>query len=235
VLVALGGSMVAVELISRFLGARSAAVARTGTLVGGVMYLALGTLPVFLGLAATHLATSDPTLKAEIGNAEQLVAVLAARYLPQWAYIVFAGAIVSAILSVVHAALHAPAAQVSHNLVERTAVRMSARARLWSVRLTVMALSIVAYGLALSSSRIKELVEIASAFGSAGVVVTTLFAVFTRKGGPASAAASILSGLAVWSLGRFALDWTAPYMTALAASTTVYLAVATFEETAHTT
>jgi Na+/proline symporter len=233
VAVALGGSMVAVELISRFLGARSATVARNGTLAGGVMYLALGTLPVFLGLAARQAAASDPSLSAQLGSSEQLVAVMSVRYLPQWAFIIFAGAIVSAILSVVHAALHAPAAQISHNLVERTSsVRLSERGRLWAVRLTVMALSGVAYVLALSFDRIKELVELASAFGSAGVIVTTLFALFTRIGGPMSAAASILSGLVVWSAGRFVLEWPAPYMTALAVSAAAYLAVAALDRSA---
>ena len=229
VVVAIGGSIVAVELISRFLGARSAAVARIGTLAGGAMYLTLGLVPVFLGLAAATLAARDPALKAAIGNAEQLVAVLAGHYLPQWGFVLFAGAIVSAILSVVHAALHAPAAQISHNLVERMAAGLSADARLWSVRLTVMALSVVAYLLAISFSRIKELVELASAFGSAGVLVTTVFALFTRIGGARSAIGAILTGLGVWSLGRFALDWSAPYITALALSTLAYLAIAMTE------
>ena len=53
------------------------------------------------------------------------------------------------------------------------------------MRLTVLALSIVAFVISFSSEGIKELVETASAFGSAGVFVATLFALFTRFGGPA--------------------------------------------------
>ena len=49
------GSFVAIELISRFLGARSASVARAGTVTGGAMYIVIGLLPVFLGLAASGL------------------------------------------------------------------------------------------------------------------------------------------------------------------------------------
>ena len=46
------GTIVAVELISRFLGARTAEVARLGTVLGGAMYLLIGLIPVFLGLMA---------------------------------------------------------------------------------------------------------------------------------------------------------------------------------------
>ncbi len=59
-----------------------------------------------------------PTLLPNVPDPEQIVAKLAEVYLPGLLYIVFIGAIISAILSVVHSALHAPAAQISHNLLE---------------------------------------------------------------------------------------------------------------------
>ena len=60
VAVAFFGSFVAIELISRFLGARSADVARGGTVTGGAMYIVIGMLPVFLGLAASGLVQTQP-------------------------------------------------------------------------------------------------------------------------------------------------------------------------------
>lgn len=64
--VAFFGSFVAIELISRFLGARSAAVARGGTVAGGIMYIVIGLLPLFLGLAASGLVRSNPDLQARL-------------------------------------------------------------------------------------------------------------------------------------------------------------------------
>jgi Na+/proline symporter len=232
IVVALGGSLVAVELISRFLGARSAEVARFGTIAGGLMYLVIGFIPIFLGLAAAHLAQSQPALKEALKQPEQLVPALAQLALPQWGYVLFSGALVSAILSTVHAALHAPASQVSHNIVARLKPDMTPAARLRSVRLTVLALSVVALVLALTSERIKDLVEVASAFGSAGVFVAAAFGLFSTFGGARSAFASVVTGGVVWALGRFALDWTAPYITALIASTVVYVIVAQAEQRA---
>lgn len=227
--VAFFGSFVAIELISRFLGARSAAVARGGTVAGGIMYILIGTLPIFLGLAAAGLVARNPELQAKLVDSEQIVAVLSEHYLPRWHYVVFGGALISAILSVVHSALHASGAQVSHNIVVRVVPSLGIRGKLIAARLSVVVLTAAAFGLALTSDRIKELVEIASAFGSAGVFVSAAFGLFTRFGGANSAAVSICLGTAVWALGRFALDWEAPYLVALGCSGAAYVAIALLE------
>jgi SSS family solute:Na+ symporter len=213
------GTIVAVELISRFLGARSAEVAAAGTILGGAIYLSIGLVPVFLGLVGPSLLPTAP-------DAEQIVAKLAEVYLPGMLYVAFAGAIISAILSAVHSALHAPASQISHNIVVRIIPKLSEGGKLWAVRMTVMSLSIVAFLIALSSEGIHELVETASAFGSAGVFVATLFALFTRFGGPASAYASIITGMALWGLGAYVLALSAPYLLGLSGATITYIGAA---------
>ncbi|MGE0626986.1 MAG: hypothetical protein AB7O43_04120 [Hyphomicrobiaceae bacterium] len=232
VVVAICGSLVAVELISRYLGARSAEVARIGTISGACIYLAVGMIPVFLGLAASVLAASDPAIKSAVADSEQIVAALAQHFMPTVGYVIFAGAIVSAILSNVHATLHAPAAQVSHNVIVRLMPALNPAQRLVTARLTAFGLAVITWGLALTSERIKELVETASAFGSAGVFVTACFAMFSRIGGPASAAASIIAGAGVWAVGQFVLGLDTPYMLALAIALAAYLLAAAWEKSA---
>jgi len=217
------GTIVAVELISRFLGARTAEIAGRATAAGGLIYLTIGLVPVFLGLMG-------PKLLPNVPDPEQIVARLAEVYLPGLLYVVFIGAIISAILSVVHSALHAPAAQVSHNLVEKLVPGLTDRGRLWSVRLTVLGLSIVAFVISFSSEGIKELVETASSFGSAGVFVATLFALFTRFGGPLSAYASIIAGMIVWAAGKYGLGLATPYLLGLLAALAGYVAAAFAEK-----
>jgi SSS family solute:Na+ symporter len=220
------GTIVAVELISRFLGARTADVARIGTVLGGSIYFFVGLIPVFLGLVGPRIAGNVP-------EAEQIVPRLAELYLPGVLYVAFVGAIISAILSAVHAALHAPASQISHNIVVKIVPGISDRGKLWSVRMTVMVLSIVAFVLAITSQRIKDLVETASAFGSAGVFVTSLFALFTRFGGPTSAYASVAAGMLVWAGGKYVLDLSAPYVMGLLAALVAYVGMAAFEPRRH--
>ena len=220
--ITLCGSIVSVELISRFLGARSVGAARNGTLIGGGLYLAIGLIPIFLGLVG-------PSLIKNLAEPEQIVPKLAEAYLPGIAYALFLGALVSAILSVVHAALHAPAAQLSHNILIRLRPGLSASAGLWSVRLTVLALSIVAYLLAGSVERIKDLVETASAFGSAGAFVVALFGLYTRFGGPASAVGSLLAGILMWVWGKYVFGLKAPYLLGLGSALLTYVVVALAE------
>ena len=216
------GTIVAVELISRFLGARSAEVAAKGTVLGGALYLAVGLIPVFLGLMGAQLMPN-------VADSEQIVARLAEHYMPGLLYVVFIGAIISAILSVVHAALHAPAAQISHNLIEPINPQLSDSGKLWSVRMTVLALSVVAALISFSSERIKDLIETASAFGSAGIFVATLFALFTRIGGPLSAYVSVASGMMVWAVGKYAVGLGTPYLLGLLAALVGYLGAAAYE------
>jgi Na+/proline symporter len=220
--VVLGGSLVAVELISRFLGARTASIAVAGTVAGGLMYLVMGLFPLFLGLIG-------PVSMPDLGEPEQIVPKLAEAHLPPIAYALFVGALVSAILSVVHAALHAPAAQLSHNVVTRILPGLSPRGRLRSVRLCVLGLSAVAWVLAGSVETIKELVELASAFGSAGAVVVALMGLFTGFGGPLAATASLIAGSVVWAAGRFIMGHPAPYLVALGSALAAYAVMAVFE------
>jgi Na+/proline symporter len=216
------GTIVAVELISRFLGARSASVAAWGTSVGGALYLVMGMIPIFLGLMG-------PIVMPGIEDPEQTVAKLAEEFLPGGLHIVFVGAVISAILSTVHAALHAPAAQISHNIVLRVLPDVTERQKLWSVRLTVMGLTVFAYVIAVLSHSIRELVETASAFGGAGLFVVALFALFTRFGGAASAYAGTIAGLVVWAALKYLTDSSYPYLSALLASTVAYVGVALWQ------
>lgn len=216
------GTIVSVELISRFLGARTASIAASGTVAGAGIYLAIGIVPVLLGLVS-------PTLLPDVADSEQIVPKLAEAYMPKALSIAFVGAIISAILSTVHSALHAPASQVSHNIVVRLIPRIGPQGKLWAVRLTVMGLSLVAYTLALTSDRIHDLVETASAVGSAGVFVTTVFGLYTGFGGPRAAIAALCAGMAIWALARFGLRAETPYLIALASAVAAYVAIAVLD------
>jgi solute:Na+ symporter, SSS family len=223
--VPLCGTLVAVELISRFLGANSARTAATGTVLGGVLYAVFGLIPIYLGLAG-------PTLLPGLKDTEELVPRLAEQLLPGALHAIFLGAIISAVLSTVHATLHAPAAQVAHNLVLRRHPNMPPAQRLWTARATVGVFGLVATLLAVTSDTIKELVETASAFGSAGVFVAMMFGVFTRIGGAASAFAAIIIGMAAWAWSKYVWGITAPYLLALGLAAVTYLAVAVIEQRA---
>ena len=213
------GSVVATELVSRVIATRSPQVAQRSTIAAGGLYVAVGLIPVVIGLVGSGLVP-------DMEDAEHLVPAAARQLLPTLAYATFAGGLISAILSTVNTTLLVPAGLLSHNLIvpllggapERTKVRIA--------RIGVFAFGILAYVLALHARGVFALVEQASAFGSAGALVTIVFGLFTRLGGARTAGATLATGVAVYVTALLAgLDY--PFLASLAASLTTYVVGAT--------
>jgi SSS family solute:Na+ symporter len=217
------GSVVAAEIVSRLIASRSGEVARNGAMLAGAAYIAVGLLPLFIGLAGGALvgATDDP---------EGFMPLLARTLLPGAAYALFAGALVSAMLSTVDTILLVAAGLLSHNLVAPALGIADDGKRLLLARAGVPVFGASAFVLAARADGIGALVEQASAFGSAGVLVVVCFGLFTRAGGPATAVVTLLGGLGVYLAGVYGgLAW--PYLASLAASLVLYAGGCALERT----
>lgn len=214
------GSVLAQELVARTLSARSADTARRAAVLGGTLYLAAGLVPVFIGLVGVSLL---PGLE----EPEQIIPRLAQMQLSAFAYVMFAGALISAILSTVDSALLSAASLLSHNVIAHLAPGgLDDRARLTAARWMVVLMGLFAWVLALHAERIYDLVETASAFGSSGFVVVGAIGLFSRRGGPAAAVTALVAGILSWILGAYVLGLAAPYLTSMAAAAVSYVAVA---------
>lgn len=212
------GSLVAQELVSRVSACRSAPVARGTTFAAAGLYLGVGLVPVALGLLG-------PGLVPDLVEPERILPEIAEAYLPPLLYVVFAGAIVSAILSTVDTALLVSGSLLAHNLVAPSLGITSDRTRLRLSRAGVVAAGVAAWALALSADGVHELVQSASSFGSAGLFVILCFGLFTRVGGAASALSALAAGLASF-VGASWLDAVAPFLISLSAASVAYLATA---------
>jgi len=210
------GSVIATELVGRVIATRTPGIARASALTAGALYICVGMIPVFIGLVAGPLV---PTL----ADPEQLLPTIAAQLLPTIGFAVFAGGLISAILSTVDSTLLVASGLMSHNLIvpifsiadETTKVRVA--------RGGVMVFGIMAYLLALRAEGVFALVEQASAFGSAGTLVTVCFALFTPWGGPRTAMATMLVGVVAY-IGAKATGLSAPFLFSLGASLATYVA-----------
>lgn len=210
------GSIVAQELISRVLACRNEKVAQRGTVIAGCLYLFVGSIPVAVGILGASLG-------ANVEQSEQILPTVARMHLSTWAYILFAGALVSAILSTVNSALLVSASLVSHNVCVPLYPQISERMKVRLARIGVIIFGIVAYVLALHAQGVYELVEDASSFGSAGILVIMVFGLFTRFGGPVSAYASLFSGTAAWLIGEHYLESETPYLLSLLTAFVCYI------------
>ena len=215
------GSLFSQELIARMLGSRSPTVARRAALLGGGLYLAAGSIPLLLALAG-------PALLPGLEEPEQFIPQLARAHLHGALYVLFAGALVSAILSTVDSALLAAGALTAHNLAQPLFPGRGERFKLVAARAAVAVFGVIAWALALSSDSLFELVEAASSFGGAGVFVCLLAGLSSARGGRWAATAALLGGTGIWLLGGW-LEWPAPFLAALATATLFY-ALAAFAE-----
>jgi Na+/proline symporter len=214
------GSLVAQELISRVSASRSARVARGATLGAALVYFAVGLIPALIGLAG-------PALMPELDHSEQLLPHVAQALLPPVLQILFLGALVSAILSTVDSALLAASSLLVHNLLLPLRPGLGEARKLRLARAGVVVCGCVAWLLARRAESVYALVEDASAFGSAGILVATCFA-FSRVGGPHAAHAALWTGALGWLSGS-ALALETPYLLSLGAALLAYLLVASGE------
>jgi len=127
------GSVVAQELVARVLASRTPGIARRSALLGGGMYVAVGLIPVFLGLLGARLLPG-------LADPEQVLPELASQRLPPVFHVLFAGALVSAILSTVDSTLLVAASLFSHNWLAARLPERSERAKVaharWAVALS---------------------------------------------------------------------------------------------------
>lgn len=215
------GSVVATELVGRVIATRTGSVARNSSLFAGMLYISIGLIPLSIGLVAHNFAPS-------VGDAEQIIPVVAKSLLPTVLYAGFVGAIISAILSTVDSTLLTASALLSHNLIVPVARISSERAKLLIARGCVLAFGVAAYALALSATGIYDLVERASAFGSSGSLVVIVFALFTRFGGPRAATATLLTGTAAYVVLE-AMGSIAPFLFSVGLSLATYVVVGRWE------
>jgi Na+/proline symporter len=216
------GATLAAEAIARILAAKSASTARHAAIFGGCLYFAVGLIPVYIGLVG-------PALAPGLADPEQIIPVLAREYMTTFAYIMFTGALISAILSTVDSALLAAGGLISHNIVVPLKADISARGKLAVARLAVVVLGIVAYILALQAEGVYQLIVTAVAFGTSGIFVCGVLGLFTPIGGRFAAYAALITGAVVWFAGEYLLDWTTPYIISLGCALLAYLVAAILE------
>ncbi len=220
------GSVVAQELVARVLASRDERTARRAVFSAAGLYLAIGIIPPVIGLAALHQLPAG-------SDGEQVLALMARAHLPEVLYVVFAGALVSAILSTVDSALLAAGALLGHNVILPLLPGASERTRLRIARLAVVGFGVAACGLALAADSVYALVETASSIGTSGVLWLVVFALYgERLGGRLAATAALVGGVGTYALANLALALPYPFVTSLVAALALYLAGAAVERAA---
>lgn len=179
------GSLVSQEMIFRIVASRSPDVAKASCLMAGGLYFVIGLIPVTLGLMGPHIL---PTLD----HSDSFLVQIADHLLPVPVFVIFTGALVSAILSTVNSTLLSLSAFTTHNLMGRWFYEKSETSRLWLAKMSVVAIGLVAYAIALRDEGVYDLVIWASSLGTAGLGVVTVMALWAPNYGNRLAACTTL-------------------------------------------
>lgn len=209
------GSLIAQELVSRILGSRSVHVAKRSTIMAGLLYALIGFIPLSIGIIGTQYFPS-------LDNPEQILSLMAQKFLPATFFLLFAGALVSAILSTVDSSLLAVSSLFMHNLIIPLRPMMTEKKKVTIERFGVFAGGILAYALALYAEGIYHLVKDASSFGSAGLFVVFLFGMYSRRGDARAAIATMVCSAIVWIVAYYGFAFELSYILALVTAVVVY-------------
>lgn len=210
------GALIAQESVSRVLGCKSRRAAKRAALFAGACYLALGAVPVLLGLLGAHV-------DIPLSNGEDFLPELAHHILPAWGYVLFVGAVVSVILSTIDSSLLAIGALAARNLFAERSDEHDSKRGLVTARLFVILAGAVGCAIALAAESIYGLVLEADSLGTAGIVVITVAALFTRVGGPRTAVATLIVALVSSASAKYLFDYEAPFLLSLVLSIAVFV------------
>lgn len=223
-MIAILGSLVAQEAISRVLATRTPSIARQTCFIAAALYFVVGLIPAFIGLAGYGLVPPDVAGDAFLPH-------IAEHVLPTFAYVLFIGALVSAILSTVNTTLLSVGGLLGHNLIlhampqrfktERSKVRLQ--------RVLVALSGILTYAIASVGDDIYTLIENSSSFGSAGLLVCLIFGLWTRIGGWISAIAAMMAGVLTLAALQNYAQFSMAYSATIGVCALVYIAAAKVE------
>jgi SSS family solute:Na+ symporter len=217
------GSLMSQELVSRVVASRSEEVAFRSSFRAAGLYFFIGCLPVIIGLlSVNHL----PGLK----DAETLMPALARMHLNSFFYVLFVGALVSAILSTVDTTLLASSALFSSNLVYPFLNEKNPRRKVLIARGGTLASGVLAYLIAHSSESITGLVETAASLGGPSILIITIMALWEKRGSALSANLSLVSSVLIWALAHFVWEIDYPILLTVTFCVLIYLGTLPFLE-----
>ena len=204
-LIGLLGNLPGQDLQQRVASAKSAATARWMCVVGGVLYLLIGLIPLYLGLAARW------TFGDGLSESQLPLNAIAARYLSEPFQILLIVGMFSLCLAVAASATLSQASIVSRNVIKplRGLVRDSAvsdslwGARVWGARFSVGLVIAGSLAVAFSGESIMGLLELSLVLVLVSLFVPMAIALFfpSQQARPGVGNSAMIAGFVAWSVG----------------------------------
>lgn len=196
------GSLAGQDLFARIMAARSGMVARWSSIVSGIMYMTLGSLPVFLGIFARQIFPD--------AAGDDILIQVTLRYLSPPLIALFIGALLSAIMSTADSALLAPASLIGHNVLPFFKPNATDTEKLKVCQWGVPVMAALSLALAMKFQNIYTLCIEAWAILLTGFTAPLLAGVFWKRATGVGACAGVIVGPAVWIFFAFSMPEGSP-------------------------
>jgi len=209
------GSILAQELVSRVVASRSSKVAYRSCMAAGWIYLMVGIVPIVIGLLGSRFIPG-------LADSDSITPALAKVHMNYFLYVIFIGALISAILSTVDSTLLAVSAIATHNLYPNYK-DLSERKKVILARAGVLLSGILAYAIAFSGESIATLTELASSAGGPIILTIACFALFSKFGNSFNALTSIVIGIIAWAMFEFYVEVNTPVILTMCMTIIAYI------------
>jgi SSS family solute:Na+ symporter len=187
------GSIPQQDVFQRVMSAKDSSTAVRAATLGGIMYLTIGLIPMFIALAGNLLYP-----EMENQDPQMTIPLMVLEHTDVWMQVLFFGALLSAILSTTSGAMLAPATIIGENLVRPYFKGISDKGLLGIMRLSVVFVAVFSALMASRSGNIFELVGQSSAFSLVSLFFPLVLGMYWRRASTAGAMAAMVVGLAVW-------------------------------------
>ena len=211
------GSIPQQDVFQRVMSSNSAQTAVRGPIIGGTLYLLFALIPMFVVTAAV-LVMGDEARTLLKDDPQKVLPTLVMGHMPVALQVAFFGALLSAIMSTASATLLAPSTTFVENILRNMRPGMSDKATLKAMRLSVLAVTVVVLGYAISmqGTSIYELVSGAYQVPLVGAFVPLVFGLYWKRATTQGALASVVLGLGTWLAFVVTPAWSAAFPQQLA-------------------
>lgn len=197
------GSIPQQDIFQRVMSAKSATIASWGPIIGGTGYLLFAFVPMFIVTSAlVIMPTEAEALLHDDVAAQEVLPKLVINHMPDFAQVMFFGALLSAIMSTASATILAPSTVFVQNLVKHFWPTMTDRRELHLMRLTVFWFTTVVllYALLMEGTSVFDMVSTTYQLPVVGAFVPLVAGLYWKRANNRGAITSIALGVGTWVL-----------------------------------
>jgi SSS family transporter len=200
------GAIPAQDYLQRTCASKNEGTAVKATFLAGALYLGFGVLSPLIGVAAYG------ALGPDLGGAatENVLILMAIKYLPPALVAVFVAVIASALMSTSDSSLLAGATMFTENIVKVYKPKLSDKDSLRLTRIALLVSGVMSLGIALFASTIYKLAVMANTSILVGMAAPYLIGMYWKKANHTGALASFFSGMISWIV--LTLTWMYTYV-----------------------